>query len=257
MLNRTLLQVISATFSASLLSTLFSAPAWSATVFTGSFVNPSPACEGGDVCLGLGTSEFTYGQPGATPGSFSSAIEFIPAAPYAQRPSGTFLLGTLKITNGLINLGSFPSFENPDDPITPTSTFTFFIDLALTAISNGLFDTSDVLKIALVNTPNFDPDPRSPANADRVYFPGFPQLGTISVLEGSTLNDATYNIGVLAQFGSITPVGLQPIPGQANGFVTSAAPVPVPTPALLPGLVGMGMAAWRKRMKDDQSSDQA
>ena len=251
MLNRTLLQVIGATFSASLLSTLFSAPAWSATVFTGSFVNPTPACDGDDVCLGIGTSKFSYGQP-STPNDFSSAIEFIPAAPYAQRPTGTFLLGTLRITNGTIVVGTSPSFESFDDPITPTSTFTFFIDLALEAISNGQLDTSDVLKIASVNTPNFDPDPRSPANADRIYFPDFPQLGTISVLEGSTLDDATYNIGVLAQFGSITPVGLQAIPGQANGFVT-----PVPTPALLPGLVGMGMAAWRKRMKDDQSSDQA
>jgi hypothetical protein len=254
MLNTTLLRVIGATFSASLLGTLFSAPAWSATVFTGSFGNPTPACDGDDVCLGIGTSKFSYGQP-STPDDFSSAIEFIPADPYTQRPSGTFLLGSLRITNGTVSLGTIPSFESIDDPITPTSTYTFFIDLVLEALTNGQFDTSDVLKIALVSTPNFDPDPRSPANADRVYFPDFPQLGTISVLEGSTVDDATYNIGVLAQFGSITPVGLQPIPGQSNGFVTSATPVP--TPALLPGLVGMGMAAWRKRMKEDQSSDQA
>ena len=254
MLSTTLLRVIGATFSASLLGTLFSAPAWSATVFTGSFGNPTPACDGDDVCLGIGTSKFSYGQP-STPDDFSSAIEFIPADPYTQRPSGTFLLGSLRITNGTVSLGTIPSFESIDDPITPTSTYTFFIDLVLEALTNGQSDTSDVLKIALVSTPNFDPDPRSPANADRVYFPDFPQLGTISVLEGSTVDDATYNIGVLAQFGSITPVGLQPIPGQSNGFVTSATPVP--TPALLPGLVGMGMAAWRKRMKEDQSSDQA
>ncbi len=31
-------------------------------------------------------------------------------------------------------------------------------------------------------------------------------------------------------------------------------PIPIPTPALLPGLVGMGLAAWRKRRGGDQDA---
>ncbi len=61
----------------------------------------------------------------------------------------------------------------------------------------------------------------------------------------------------------VFPVGFAPgdspnltlIPGQLGFNIDlTVEPIPIPTPALLPGLVGMGLAAWRKRHSDNQNS---
>jgi hypothetical protein len=45
-------------------------------------------------------------------------------------------------------------------------------------------------------------------------------------------------------------------PGSLKVFIAvDVSPTPVPTPALLPGLVGMGLAALRKRRQDSQPAD--
>jgi hypothetical protein len=37
---------------------------------------------------------------------------------------------------------------------------------------------------------------------------------------------------------------MEPVSGSTGGFIT---PIAVPTPALLPGLVGVSLGIWRKR----------
>jgi hypothetical protein len=90
-------------------------------------------------------------------------------------------------------------------------------------------------------------------------------LSNSSFQNPSGSNFSLFSANVLGNFidaGDITP-------GQSNSFIVTAqsdfgkftnvsinssVPAPVPTPALLPGLVGMGIAALRKRKSEELES---
>jgi hypothetical protein len=212
------------------------ASAQAATAFQGDFTSTNPGCRPENFCTGLGTSRFGFGEP-LTEQSFPTSLEFIPNT-FTERPSGEFLIGTLRIVNGVVAIDSILSQPGTD---------TAYVNLSLSALTNGVSNPNDqgVFRLAYSSTTNNDPNLRSLANADQVFFPDFPEYGVVNILEGSTTDLATYNIGILARFGSIVPVGFQVLPSgstSGNGTVTD-----VPTPALLPGLAGMVLGVWRKR----------
>jgi hypothetical protein len=207
-----------------------------ATTFGGSFISTNPTCREENFCTGLETSRFSFGEP-ADAQSFQTSLEFIPNT-FTERPSGEFLIGTLKITNGVVAIDSI---------LSQPGTNTAYIDLSLRAFTDGVSSPNDrgIFRLAYNSTTNDDPDLRSLANADQVFFPDFPEYGVVNILEGNTADSTTYNVGILARFGSIVPAGFQALPGSStsgNGAITD-----VPTPALLPGLAGMVLGAWRKR----------
>lgn len=78
--------------------------------------------------------------------------------------------------------------------------------------------------------------------------PGLYELGTISFIALNTVNDGLADFGVRYDVGQL--YSLQ------SGFLTQSVEVqPVPTPALLPGLVGLGVAALRR--KKDETAEEA
>jgi hypothetical protein len=64
-----------------------------------------------------------------------------------------------------------------------------------------------------------------------------------------TFGDGTQGIGELAQLVSVS--------GSPNVFGYAATFTAVPTPALLPGLVGMGLAALRRRKAEEAAEENA
>jgi len=59
---------------------------------------------------------------------------------------------------------------------------------------------------------------------------------------------------VLKFLATGSPAGLPPFALLSGISVTDTPTTPVPTPALLPGLVGMGVAAWRKRKGESEEA---
>jgi hypothetical protein len=91
---------------------------------------------------------------------------------------------------------------------------------------------------------NTTPNSRDPiASAD--YFK-VPSLGiNIHIRESNS-----YSLNVYGQYNSpLRIVAMEPVSGSTGGFIT---PATVPTPALLPGLVGLGLGIWRKRKAETE-----
>jgi hypothetical protein len=212
------------------------ASAQAATTFGGSFISTNPTCREENFCTGLETSRFSFGEP-ADEQSFQTSLEFIPNT-FTERPSGEFLIGTLRITNGVVAIDSI---------LSQPGTNTAYVDLSLRAFTDGVSSPNDrgIFRLAYSSTTNDDPNLRSLANADQVFFPDFPEYGVVNILEGSTSALTTYDVGILARFGSIVPAGFQVL--RSNSTSGNGAVTDVPTPALLPGLAGMVLGAWRKR----------
>lgn len=204
---------------ASVASLLTASAASAATTFDAQFDAIVPDCDPAAffVCDGVGTNTVNLGFP-ADENSFPISITFTPAS-YDTRPTGEFLLGNLTITNGTVFVDSLPSFGEPSGNF-----FTTFLNLNLAEITDGLVGTTDDLRIAYTSTLNVSDNLTAPINADKVYFPDFLELGEINILEGETINSATYNVGILATFGSIIPTGFQQIPNQTTGFVAPISP---------------------------------
>lgn len=133
---------------------------------------------------------------------------------------------TLNAGAPYIGTGSFEYDDDASlltvDPVTGSQT---------TPLSNILFGySSDPL--APVN------DPLAVANFDRIntflgadiLIPGMP-----SVLDDLLISNEHAYID-FSSGGTFV-----------NGAVTYSAPTPIPTPALLPGLIGIGVAAWRRK----------
>ena len=94
---------------------------------------------------------------------------------------------------------------------------------------------------------------QSPSGSGRAdYFFLFETGG----LDPSILQDpASYNLYLYSQLSDIGTGGFEEF-GQFGGDFSVVPPTPVPTPALLPGLIGFGMSIVRKR-KQQQASDLA
>ncbi len=218
--------------------------------FNGIFTLTDPVCTNTDVCNGLGTSQFNYGQPVGTP--FNTELSFSGnTIDDDQLPTGVFNLGTLKITNGSIAFGSFPAYDD-----------TTFINLNISADINGTSSKLTDFLIAYQSTSNIDPILNSPNNADFIYFPDYPSYGGFSILEGDSIQEPTSaNVGILAQDSGNTLVskGFQVLSGQTNGFLralppgeidsngkyrpnsTNFTPQPVPEPSLVWSSITAGL----------------
>jgi len=77
---------------------------------------------------------------------------------------------------------------------------------------------------------------------------------TVTGATGSTL----FNVAAGNSFGFRINAGNTPIVGTASATITNfngptGDPTVVPTPALIPGLIGMGVAAWRKRKAEAEA----
>jgi hypothetical protein len=227
-----------------------------AATFQGVFNSISPTCSLTDVCNGLGTAIFSYGQP--TSSSFSNELAFT-GVTYPSIPTGNFKVGTLTITNGTIGLTTFPSFTTSAvDRIT-------YLNLNISTTDN--IKQGDFL-IAYDTTSNLNSIINSPQNADFVYFPLHPEFGAFYILEGTTLLDALASVGILAidPPNTLFAAGFETIPGQTNGHI-AALPhgsidpntgyfIPnsttVPEPLTIVGTLIVATAAFRmkKKLKD-------
>ena len=170
---------------------------------------PTPACSSTDVCTGLGTSNFNFGDPIL---GFNTGLEFT-GRTYPSVPAGDFNLGTLKITNGAIRFGTFPTQAYNDGAENIT-----FINFRASDTDNT--KAGDFI-LAYNSTANNDPIVSSPANADFVYFPRNPEFGAFYILEGATLDQAVASVDLLALDppSLLFPRGFQAVSGQTNGFV--------------------------------------
>jgi hypothetical protein len=223
---------------------------------------PTPTCSSTDVCNGLGTSTFNFGDPIL---GFNTELAFT-GRTYPSVPVGDFNLGTLRVTNGAIRFGTFPTqpYNNGAENIT-------FINLRASDTDNT--KAGDFI-IGYNSTANNDPIVNSPANADFVYFPRNPEFGAFYILEGSTLDQAVASVDILALDppAQLFLRGFQTVPGQTNGFIgalpsgsidpttgyfipssTGFTPVPtatsVPEPFTIIGTFIGGTAALRLRKK--------
>jgi hypothetical protein len=177
-----------------------------AVIFTGT-ITPidSYACNSSHTCSGQGTSSFSFGQP--ADGSFSNNISFI-ARNSDPVEGDIFNLGALTVTNGVTILGTFPA--NSDS----ANNNIIYMNLHISGLDE---ETAIEVKygdflIAYNATNNFNPDVRSSANADYIYFPEYQDFGAFYVLEGDTIDNTTASIDILA----LDPARLDP-----RGFVTT------------------------------------
>ena len=81
--------------------------------------------------------------------------------------------------------------------------------------------------------------------------------GTSFELPGSAVNGAFLNGGSNSLIANSlnSSVAGRYVFSARSGVVDPGDPEPIPTPALLPGLIGMGVAALRKRGQDDESAE--
>ncbi len=142
---------------------------------TGIFVNPQPAAS--SVTTGVGTSQFTFGEPAGTPANHL----YFTGNDFTSPLETPFKVGSLSYFNGA-------TYNNP-------SSVDFTLSLAFTA--PALPTVSSTFTLNLVSTTN---DGDADAQADYVYFPS--SFSTTSfVLDGTT-----YNVKLLG-FGNVVGDG--------------------------------------------------
>jgi hypothetical protein len=145
----------------------------------------------------------------------------------------------------------------------------------LNAIDDSPFSTFGWQFLSKINAPNTTPDEGVPGIFSLTYVgtPSDSKSGTWSVLQ-SYLGNSPFVLAMKAgpkyaynYFDGTVFSGTWDterfLVGQSNqqaglSHVTLYVPKnfqPVPTPALLPGLIGMGIAAWRKRKSEQAESE--
>ncbi len=233
--------------------------------FQGNFnlAAPTSTCRSTDICNGLGTSTVNFGDPIL---GFNTELAFT-GKTYPSAPAGDFNLGTLRITNGAIRFGTFPTRGN----IEGNDNITFF---NLRTSDTGNTTAGDLL-IAYTSNTNSNPIVNAPDNADFLYFPRNPEFGAFYILEALTRDEAVASVDILGldASGQLSVRGFQSVPGQSYGFIgalpppsadstsgffipnsTGFTPVPtaatsVPEPFTIIGTFVGGTAALRLRKK--------
>jgi hypothetical protein len=197
------------------------------------FVNPIPI---GTTTTGVGTNNFTFGNPAPTVNRFTFA-----AAPFNTQTENDFLLGTFTYVNGVTISGTAIDFVDLQ------------IGLNFTTPSVGLQTSSfslNAITTRNVGTPN--------ENADFVLFPS---SFSPSVF---TLGDTEYTLQLLGfrnvvGDGFLTSTGTQlhvrensTASAQLFGRVTSnltGVPTTVPEPSSILSLIGTAVSALLLRRK--------
>ena len=167
---------------------------------------------------GEGTPRLDWGDPVA--GSFTSYLEFegYDALPGFDQP---WYYGGQLVLPGQRFLAGKITFRN-GSVATYSSATNITIDLDVTVYGSE-FDrdnhpllVNDTWTIAVTQTTNQGIDPVE--DADFIYFPDFPQLGSFRVFEGRTTS-----VEIYAQFGSVEPAGFGAVSDPTAGVV-----LPVP-----------------------------
>jgi hypothetical protein len=182
-------------------------------------------------------NRLTWGTP--VPGSFSNFVQFDGAA-FSTTSGSVFNLGSLTYRNGTTDADS--TFDG-DFPLS--------IGLNFTAPA-GINKTFSFL-FNILNTPNTGD---SIANADRLRFSTAGLTTDTFSVDG--INYTLRLLGFSTNGGAtIVNEFLSPeeSTAQANlyGEITTEV---IPTPALLPALIGFGLGAWRKQQTQSEESEQ-
>jgi hypothetical protein len=163
--------------------------------------------------VGLGTSRIQWGVP--LSGSFSSFLEFegYDAFPNQDQPyffpgqtvfpGQRFEAGRIRFRNGSVATAS--STEN----LTVTLDANVFGSEFL--IDTHSLSVDDTWRFAVKQTPNQGTD--AARNADYIWFPDFPYLGSFRVNEGRT-----NSMRLMVKFGSLIPVAFEDIEDPTAGF---------------------------------------
>lgn len=204
---------------------------------SGQFGLPVTPGYGPDVFLsnsGGTNNQLNWGNP--IPGSFSNFVRFDGLGSFSTAADAIFRVGDLTYRNGSTTEGF-----NGDFPLSVALNFTS---------PSGVNQTFSYL-FNILNTDNTTGDPV--LDGDRLQF------------STAGLSSSVFNVGgvdyTLQLLGFSTDGGStiisefnSPEGATANaslyGKITAA---PIPTPALLPGLIGMGLAALRKRKAAEAS----
>jgi len=205
----------------------------------------------GDVLQAPGTANMTNAKPGSNlddqspfPGNFnltgnSQALGANLATSLGVPLSslnigGTAIEGSAISTVLNVNAGDIFSFDFDFGSNEPAYGLSAFPDYAFLTV-NGL-----VLQLAGIG---------NTSTGAVSTLPFFAKTGLQSYsYTFTTAGTYTLGLGVV----DIDPFSGPFIPGSVSSglFVSNGNITPIPTPALLPGLVGMGIAAWRKRKNE-------
>ncbi len=166
----------------------------------------------------MGTSHIEWGQ--APPGSVTSSLQFndYDAFPGQDQewywgggqtvnPGQSFRAGSITYRNGSAAAGT----SSPDLTVD-LDTYVFGSEFYINEHPLVVLDT---LKIRIRETPNTGVDPA--ADADFLYFPDFPSLGSIRVYEGASTTFPIY-----ATFGPVIPTAFGAPQNPHSGFLSSS-----------------------------------
>lgn len=183
--------------------------------------------------VGIGTSHIEWGVP--NPGEMASFMTWEGYDKYPNQdqewywqgdvvnPGWTFLAGYLTIGNGELNSNS--STYNLETTLNVRVFGSeFYID-------NHPLLAYDTWKVSIRQTDNKGVD--QVADADYVFFPDFPHLGSFRVFE-----DKVAKFPVYAKFGSVEPVAIGPAVDPSTGVVVKSVvndPTPPPTSIIIGG----------------------
>lgn len=179
--------------------------------------------------VGEGSDIISWGDP--FPGSFRSSLAWLPwlGPPQLVFPGQSFVAGYVTFGNGDLRSSSSATSLSVH-LLVEVLGYEFFID-------NHFLQVFDDWRVAIRQTPNTGD---LYGDADYIFLPDFPQLGSFRVFEGGQTT-----VPILARFGSVEPVAFgDPVDG--NGFVVPSivndpfAPG-VPEPSTL--VLALGSAA--------------
>jgi hypothetical protein len=188
--------------------------------------------------LSIGSKiEFGWkGVLGSNSADFKTLPKFLSLTPVSDIGFGAFLINEGE--------GDFASFNPTDDEVSTA----VIKDLGSTSLSDT-DSADDIADFITFGSNSFKLSSMSyfenPDQSRGYLFKGIFQDGTLG--EGSITTQFGDNTKALSYSGSLftVPPSIDPDGG----------PTPVPTPALLPGLLGMGVMAMRKRKAQAQSCD--
>jgi hypothetical protein len=175
---------------------------------------------------GEGTSHFEWGEP-LSASDVRSFVEFTgyDALPGVQqewffggqtvRPGQSFRAGEIIFRNGMLTSNTSPLDRDVNLDVSAFG--------AEFQIDNHPFRENDTLRIHIRTTPNIGSTRE--ANADYIFFPDFPSVGSFRVFESNT-----GRVPVFMEFGSLRPASFGPVE-DPNSAVVIPATVDWPSPS--------------------------